>query len=115
MNNSSKRLFRRDEFPDNRSQLKRSSKTFNNNLKPKDIYPVEAAKILDRLNSFNSAEQLRSTIENRTREKLLSIGDAQRILHSKAKIGEFQELQQISSIIRIGSKKFDLIVRALSG
>jgi hypothetical protein len=83
-------------------------------LKPRDIPLREAARILNRLNSFNSAEQLNSTVQNRTKQMILSTGDARRILHSKEELGEFKDLQQVAVIQRIGAKKFNLIVRALS-
>ena len=89
-------------------------KAFSMFLKSKNISPIIAAKILNRLNSLDSAVQLENTILERTRERTLSTKDAQRILDSRVELGEFQNLQQVAAVSRIGSKKLDSIVNALS-
>ncbi len=83
-------------------------------LKPADISPKKAAKILSRLNSFDSAEQLKRAILKHTNKMVLTTGDAQRILRSKAESGEFQDLRHVAAVQKIGVKKFDFIVRTLS-
>jgi hypothetical protein len=112
MNHALKRVFRDYKpyiwaYPDTR----KANKSY---LKPRDIPPGKAAIILNRLNSFDSAEQLRSDIQQHTNQMILSKGDAQRILHSKTELGEFQDLRQVAIVLRIGAKKFDFIVHALS-
>lgn len=113
MKSSRKRLFRNHELPI-RGYPDTSSKAFKTYLKPRDIPPRKAAKILNKLNSFNSAEQLKNTVHEHTEQVILSTGDAQQILHSKAELGEFHDLKQLVAVRRIGAKKFDLIVLALS-
>lgn len=83
-------------------------------LKPRDVPSRKAATILNRLNSFDSAEQLKCTLQNHSKQSVLSIGDARRILLTKKDSGEFQDLKQIAVVPRIGAKKFDFIVRTLS-
>jgi len=89
-------------------------KTLKTYLKPRDIPREKAAKILSKLNSFDSAEQLEKGIQGHTQQMILTAGDTQRILHARKQLGKFQELRQVSTIYRIGAKKFDFIVRALS-
>jgi len=83
-------------------------------FKPRDISREKANQILRRLNSFNSAEQLESAIQKDNKRMILTIGDARRIIHRKVELGEFQDLQQVTTIRGIGAKKFDAIRRTLS-
>ncbi len=77
-------------------------------LKPGDISPRRAANVLKRLNSFDSAQQLRSTLG------ILGRKDAQRIVDFKIELGKFEDLEQVMIVRGIGPKKFDFIVRGLS-
>ncbi len=113
MKNLRKRSFRNHKLPI-QSYSDTSGKPFSVYLKPKDISPGKAAEILSRLNSFDSAEQLKSAIQKHPEGMILSNGDAQRILRSKEALGKFQDLEQVATVLRIGAKKFDFIVRLLS-
>ncbi len=106
-------LFRNPRFPI-RGYPKTSGEAFKPYLKPRDISLEKANQILHRLNSFNSAKQLESAIQKDNKQMILSIGDAQRILDRKVELGEFQDLQQVTTVRRIGAKKFDAILRTLS-
>ncbi|MCK4826152.1 hypothetical protein KA005_60970, partial [bacterium] len=81
---------------------------------PRDIPLEKANQLLHRLNSFDSAKQLENVTNKYPETKILSIGDAQRILRTKVELGEFQDLQHVACVRRIGAKKFDAIVRTLS-
>ena len=83
-------------------------------LRAKDTPPEEAKRILRRLNSFGSAEELENATNKCTGKKVLSTGDARKILLVKSVLGEFLDLQQVACTPRIGAEKFDAIVRALS-
>ena len=107
------KLFRNHKLPVH-EHLNADKGPFNDYLRPDDIYPAEAHKILSRLNSFDSAEQLKTAVEKRAREMVLTANDAQNIINSKTERGQFQDLREVATVLRIGAKKFDTIVRALS-
>ena len=108
-----KGLFRNFKFPTTRHPVK-SVEFVRYYLRPRDIPPEEASRILDRLNSLSAAEQLENVVNKHAKKKILSTGDAQRILCEKAQLVEFQDLQQVMCVRIIGAEKFDAIVRALS-
>ncbi len=106
-------LFRNPKFP-NRGYPIIGNESSESHLKPSDISQEKANQILHRLNSFSQAEQLKNEINKYAKTKLLSIGDAQSILRMKVELGEFQDLQHVAYVRRIGAKKFDAIIRELS-
>ena len=108
-----KGLFRNFKFPTTGHPIK-SREYLRYYLRPRNIPPEEASRILDRLNSLSSAEQLENVVNKHAKKKILTTGDAQRILHEKAQLVEFQDLQQVTCVRTIGAEKFDAIVRALS-
>ncbi len=72
-----------------------------------------SSKILDRLNSLNSAEQIASVITTYAGQTVLSIRIAQRIISRKEELDGFQNLQQVAAVPGIGDKKFTSIINAL--
>jgi len=82
-------------------------------LKPRDIPQEEARQILFMLNSLNSTDQLEKVTNQYAKKKILTNRDVQRIIHMKVELREFQNLQQVACVPRIGAEKFDTIVRAL--
>ncbi len=83
-------------------------------IKPRDISPDEEASLLTSLNCFKTPEELRFSVQKNAGDVILSFKDAQRILITREQTGGFQALKQLSCVRGIGSKKFDLIMRALS-
>ena len=79
----------------------------------KDIAAERVSTILDRLNSFDSAEEITNVIEMYTGRRVLSNRMAQRILNTKVEIGTFQDLHQVAIVPGIGPKKFTTIISAL--
>ncbi len=113
MNNSRKRFFRNHNLS-LQGYLNAGKRAFNPYLKPGDIYPAEAQKILSRLNSFDSPDQLKTAVEKKAKQIVLSAHDARNIINTKTERGQFQDLREVATVLRIGAKKFDTIVRALS-
>jgi hypothetical protein len=75
----------------------------------------EERKILDRLNSLNSAEEMTSVISANAGHKVLYKRIAQRILNEKAVLGRFQHLQQVAIVPGVGKRRFNIIIYALKG
>lgn len=82
-------------------------------LKPRDISLKKAARILGRLNSFESSAKLENAIRKLSERAILRKSDAQRLFLMRTQLGEFLDLRQIMAVKGIGAKKFTLIVRAL--
>jgi DNA uptake protein ComE-like DNA-binding protein len=78
-----------------------------------DVDSEIASKILDRLNSLNSAEELMSVAGSYAGRNVLGIVIAQRIFNMKTKIGKFQDLNQVATVPGIGRKRFIIIMSAL--
>jgi len=72
-----------------------------------------AGKILGRLNSLNSIEEIVRILNRQVTQNVFGIGMAQKILSTKAKIGKFQSLNQVATMSRIGPKKFSIMLSAL--
>ena len=79
----------------------------------KNVNSETSSKILDRLNSLNSAEEIASVVATYAGQRVLSIRIAQRIFSTKEELGRFQELQQVATVPGIGTKKFTSIINAL--
>lgn len=78
-----------------------------------DVDSERASKILDRLNSLNSAEELMSVAGRHAGQNVFGIVIAQRIFNTKTKIGKFQDLNQVATVPGIGRKRFIIIMSAL--
>ncbi len=83
-------------------------------LRPKDVTPENAKRILDSLNSLKTADELSSLIVDYAGQKVLSIRVAQRILNKKVELGRFQDLHQVATVQSIGTKTFTAIIYSLS-
>ena len=79
----------------------------------KNVNSETSSKILDRLNSLNSAEEIASVVATYAGQRVLSIRIAQRIFGAKEELGRFQKLQQVAAVPGIGIKKFTSIINAL--
>mgnify|MGYP001143877150 CR=1 FL=1 len=81
----------------------------------KNVNSETSSKILDRLNSLNSAEEIASVVATYAGQRVLSIRIAQRIFSMKEELGTFQGLQQVAAVPGIGPKRFTTIINALDG
>ena len=79
----------------------------------KNVNSETASKILDRLNSLNSAEEIASVVATYAGQRVLSIRIAQRIIGTKQELGRFQELKQVAAVPGIGTKRITSIINAL--
>jgi len=79
----------------------------------KNVNSETSSKILDRLNSLNSAEEIASVVATYAGQRVLSIRIAQRIFGTKEELGRFQKLQQVAAVPGIGIRKFTSIINAL--
>ena len=79
----------------------------------KNVNSEISSKILDRLNSLNSAEQVASVVATYAGQTVLSIRIAQRMINRKEELGRFQDLQQVAAVPGIGDRKFTGIINAL--
>ena len=84
-----------------------------NIIRPKDVTPTVVSKVLDFLNSANTADKIVNTITMFAGDRVLSFRIAQRILHERTELGGFKDLREISAIPGIGHKTFTAIVHAL--
>lgn len=82
-------------------------------LGPKDVNTIKASKILDRLNSLNSAGEMASVIAAHTGQRVLSIRLARRILSKRVELGGFQDLRQVAAVTGVGTKILTTIIYAL--
>jgi hypothetical protein len=95
--------------------LKMNSQGFHVYWWPKSISSQTSTKILGRLNSLNSAEELASVVATYAGRRVLSIRIAQRIFGIKEQLGRFQDLRQVAAVPGIGTKRFTSIINALNG
>jgi len=82
---------------------------------PKNINSETSSKILDRLNSLNSAEEIAGVVATYAGQRVLSIRIAQRIFGMKEELGRFQDLRQVAAVPGIGTKRFTSIMNAFDG
>ena len=91
-----------------------SSQGLKTYVRPKDVDPIVASKVLAWLNSSNTAHEIENTIARYAGEGVLGIRIAKKILHEKVELGGFKYLQQVAAVPGIGIKRFNVIVYALS-
>lgn len=83
-----------------------------NYIKPQDVSPQDAQKVLNFLNSVQSAEEIDKAVEIPD-ERDVGIRVGQRILDRRKELGNFTNLQQIADIPQIGPERFTEIVTTL--
>jgi hypothetical protein len=81
----------------------------------KNVNFETSSKILDRLNSLNSAEEIASAVATYAGQRVLSIRIAKRVFSVKEELGRFQSLRQVAAVPGIGSRRFTSIIAALGG
>ncbi len=79
-----------------------------------DVDSEKASKILNRLNSLNSTEEIMGIFGSHEGKKILGNRIAQRILKAKTEIGKFKDLNQVAVLPGIGAKRFVIIMSALA-
>ena len=80
---------------------------------PRNITLERADRILNRLNSLNSADEIMSALKTYSGQKVLGMRIAQRILKTRAEVGKFDDLKQIALVPGIGLLRFSAILQAL--
>ena len=83
-----------------------------NYIKPEDVSPQDAQKVLNFLNSAQSAAEIDKTVEIRD-ERDVGLRVGQRILDRRKVLGQFSTLQQIADIPYVGPERFTEIVTTL--
>lgn len=91
-----------------------SRQLFQVYLGSNDVDSEKASKILDRLNSLNSAEEIMGIIGTYAGKRVLGNRIAQKILKAKKAVGNFQNLNQVAALPGIGTKRFVIIMSALA-
>ena len=79
----------------------------------KDIDSPHADKVLDRLNSLNSIDEIVSAISAHNGRRVISFRVAQRILNTKLELGRFEDLDQLATVAGVGAKRFTAIIHGL--
>ena len=90
------------------TQEKRSVKA----IIPKEIAESTSKKVLSFLNAAQSAEEIAEAIEFKG-ERDIGIKIAESLLDRRARLGGFQNLDQIADTPQVGEVRFSQIVRAL--
>jgi transcriptional accessory protein Tex/SPT6 len=90
-----------------------SRQIFQVYLEPNNVTSENASKILDRLNSLNSAAEIMNVLRTHAGQRVIGLRIAQRILSTKTQVGKFQDLNQIATVPGIGYKRFTNIMSAL--
>jgi len=84
-------------------------------LTPEDLSPAQAAKVLNFLNSANTAEEIGAEIEIAD-ELDVGVGVGQRILDYRARLPDgFTDLQQLMDVPYVGPERFTEIVAVITG
>lgn len=83
-------------------------------IKPEDVNPQDAQKVLDFLNSAKSAEEIANAVEI-PGERDVGIIVAQHILDRREQLGGFTSLQQVADVPQVGPERFTEIVNTLGG
>ncbi len=85
-------------------------------LRPKDVKPAEARKVLTFLNAAKTAKEIVGAIEYTGEMDVgvkVGIKVAQNILNRRAQLGGFEDLKQVASVPQVGTRRFTKIVDAL--
>jgi hypothetical protein len=80
---------------------------------PGNITPEQAEKILDRLNSLNTEEEILNMVRMYAGQGIVGKKIARSILNWKKEFGTFRDLQQLAATPRVGSGRFAIILFSL--
>jgi hypothetical protein len=81
-------------------------------LKPEDVQPAEAQKVLAFLNAAKKAEEIAGAIKI-PGERDVGIKVAQNILNKRVELGRFEDLKQVDDVPQVGPERFTEIVDML--
>jgi hypothetical protein len=81
-------------------------------ISPKDVSKRQTKKILDFLNSAETAKEIADAVEI-PKERDVGINVANNILKARAKVGKFTSLDQVSRVRQVGPERFTEIVQTL--
>lgn len=82
------------------------------NLRPNDITPALAERMLNFLNKMRRPEEIVEAVTRLTGNKDFTIKAAQRILEKQRRLKGFKNVKEISAIPSVGAKRFALILNA---
>ena len=82
-------------------------------IRPDDVSPEDARRVLDALNAAETAEELAAAIEI-PGERDVGVGVARRILDRRRELGRFASLRQVADVAQVGPERFTEIVATLS-
>jgi hypothetical protein len=80
---------------------------------PDNITPEQAEKILDRLNSLNTEEEILDMVRMYAGQGVVGKNIARSILNWRKEFGTFKDLQQIAATPRVGPSRFAIILSSL--
>jgi hypothetical protein len=80
---------------------------------PENITPEQKEKILDRLNSLNTEEEILNMVRMYAGQGVVGRKIARSILNWKREFGTFKDLQQLAATPRVGSSRFAIILLSL--
>lgn len=83
-------------------------------LKPEDVKPADARKVLAFLNAAQTPEEIAAAVEI-AEELDVGVRIARRILERRRALGGFTELRQVADVPLVGPERFTEIVTTLSG
>ena len=83
-------------------------------LLPEDVSPIDAARVLDFLNTADGPDDLAEAVEF-PNERDIGLRLAARILARRDELGGFDDLEQVYDLPLIGPERFTELVVALSG
>ena len=81
---------------------------------PKNVALEKASKIINRLNSLNTADDVVNVVTTYAGQRVLGNRVAQRILDRKKELGRFEDLKQVEYVGGVGIKKFTTLIYALA-
>jgi hypothetical protein len=80
---------------------------------PVNITPEQVEKILDRLNSVNTEEEILNMVRTYAGQGVVGKKIARSILNWRRESGTFKDLQQLAATPRVGSSRFAIILLSL--
>ena len=83
-------------------------------IRPEDVSPHDAEKILDFLNAAQSAQEIADAVEI-AHERDVGVKVGQRILDRREELGGFTSLRQVADVPQVGAERFTEIVITLRG
>jgi len=91
-----------------------SREVFQVYLEQNTLTSEETITILDKLNSLNSAAEIKKALSTYTGQRIFGDRIAQRLFDTKVHINKFRSLNQIATVPGIGRKRFKAILSILA-